>query len=198
MPPNKNRLQKRTSSPPRPLLNLLCKSSRRCHKRAKTARSHARYWSDAQRLHSCQTYAREAGVEAHAQLKPSPLCAQPWHDSARDAQRIRATPAHACTRERGLTCARDPSERLTLATSSFARRLNFRSSGPQRWQKPHMGPFAQRPACTKAQGLQLPSAWPAEPRLGSSGDPGAKPGGGGVAGCGATDGNGVLGEGGPE
>mmetsp|Transcript_23322 Transcript_23322/g.66381 ORF Transcript_23322/g.66381 Transcript_23322/m.66381 type:complete len:317 (+) Transcript_23322:253-1203(+) len=91
--------------------------------------------------------------------------------------------------QRGLILCRSlaPASRLlsrpALEACSFSRRLRFRSSGPQRWQKLQPGPFAHRPAWAKAQGLQLPSAWPAEPTLGSSSDPGAGARGGGVKGA---------------
>lgn len=58
---------------------------------------------------------------------------------------------------------------LRSALISFLRR--FFSPGRQRWQKGQSTPLAQPSVCTKAQGLQRPLRWPAEPTEGISGEP---------------------------
>jgi hypothetical protein len=65
---------------------------------------------------------------------------------------------------------------LRCSSFSFCRR--FFSPGPQRWQKEQAGPFSQPLVWRKAQGLQRPARWPADPMLGSSAEPGAGPAGG--------------------
>mmetsp|Transcript_129333 Transcript_129333/g.322412 ORF Transcript_129333/g.322412 Transcript_129333/m.322412 type:complete len:240 (-) Transcript_129333:468-1187(-) len=54
---------------------------------------------------------------------------------------------------------------------NFSWRRAFFTSGPQRWQNWQAKPFSQPLVCTKAHGLQLPTACAAEPALGSSNEP---------------------------
>eukprot|EP00443_Scrippsiella_acuminata_P006704 CAMPEP_0115363960 /NCGR_PEP_ID=MMETSP0270-20121206/103509_1 /TAXON_ID=71861 /ORGANISM="Scrippsiella trochoidea, Strain CCMP3099" /LENGTH=108 /DNA_ID=CAMNT_0002786617 /DNA_START=51 /DNA_END=377 /DNA_ORIENTATION=+ len=65
-----------------------------------------------------------------------------------------------------------------LLLKIFSLRRRFFSLASQMWQNWQEMPFEQPAVWKKAQGLQSPELWPAEPMLGSSADPGAGPGGG--------------------
>mmetsp|Transcript_25127 Transcript_25127/g.77507 ORF Transcript_25127/g.77507 Transcript_25127/m.77507 type:complete len:202 (-) Transcript_25127:292-897(-) len=63
--------------------------------------------------------------------------------------------------------------RAALKRSSFSFLRRFFSPGSHKWQNWHAGPCWHPVLCTKAHGLHWPEAWPADPTLGSSGEPGA-------------------------
>jgi len=65
----------------------------------------------------------------------------------------------AASRARACACLRSHTSRLRA----------FAAPGLQRWQKGQDLPFVQPLVCTKAQGLQCPAAWLAEPKLGRDG-----------------------------